>query len=414
MIENIPPHDTETEAASLSCALLNNKALYELVTRLDSEDYYLDKHRIIFDALKSINNKKIKTDIMVLKTTLIENDTFDSIGGYQYLTEIFESSASSQNINYCIKRIKELSRRRRVISESMETIQKAYRGDDSEEIIHDLTSKLRDIEQDDDSNMIPISAVMGKDYSNLQVEDNEFLTTGIPQLDIKLCGIFKELFIIAARPSMGKTVLALNIAKHISKNHDVYFFSLEQPAEDLVIRLLCSETNIEFNRIKKTGKLDLMEQQKIIEAYERLYKLKLHIDDKPKKPSSIIRIAQRGNPRLMITDYLQLIIPEDKKIQRHLQVQEMTRSFKNFIKESGIPHILLCQLSRANEKRTDKRPILSDLRESGDIEQDGDKIMFIHRDNIDSDNAEFVIAKNRNGEVGIKDVNFDGQSMQFI
>jgi replicative DNA helicase len=411
---NIPPHSIEYEMASFACAFLGNKYLYELVTRLNIEDYYLDKHRIIFDVLKELNEKKVNINLIIVKNTLIEKKLFDKIGGYEYLTEVSESSSSSSNIDYCIKILKEFSRRRKIITENIESLEKAYRGDSSEEIIHDLTNRLTDIDQDDESQMIPLSAVMGKDYTHLQVNDKDYLITGIPQLDIKLNGIFKELFFIAARPSMGKTVLALNIAKHVAKKHDVFFFSLEQPSEDLAIRLLCSETNIEFNRLKKTGKLDLMEQQKVIEAYERLYKLKLHIDDKPKKPSSIIRIARRNKPRLMITDYLQLLIPEDRKLQRHLQVQEMTRSFKNFIKEYGIPHIVLCQLSRANEKRTDKRPILSDLRESGDIEQDGDKIVFIHRDNVDSEKTEFIIAKNRNGEVGIKDANFDGRSMQFI
>jgi len=397
------PYNQQIEQSCLCCALLNKDALKKVILDLDKDDFYVTKYGIIFKAILDI---KI-TDYPALKEQCKKYD-YD-LTMIEYM-ELYEASTSSINVEYYIKQLKEYTVRRRIIKESQDAIQKAYIGDPSE-IIHDLTNNLRlnNIQE----NVKPLTEIMGKEISKIQIQDGSFIKTGFLQLDMKLIGLFDELIILAARPSMGKTVLALNIAKNVSKEYPVYFFSLEQPDKDLIIRLLCSETNIEFKRLKISGKVDLLEMQKINEAYEKILKLKLFIYDQPVKASKIISICQKGNPRLIVTDYLQLIIPEDKKIQRHLQVQEITRSFKNYAKESRIPHILLCQLNRASEIRKDKRPILSDLRESGDIEQDADKIVFIHRE-FEAEKAIFIMAKNRNGECGTKDAIFNGQAMEFI
>ena len=411
MIDKIPPYSTEIELSCLSCAMLSKSALLKLRENVVVDDFYFDKHRIYCQCLFDLNDNKIIIDPVAIKEWYRKhNFEFND----QDFSNIYQSSSSSAGIDNYIVQLIEYSKQRQILNVSMTAMEDVYSMGSSEEIVNNLSAKLKEIDRDTDNNIIPLSTIMGKDINQLQISESSFLTTGLPQLDIKLIGLFEELIIIAARPSMGKTVLALNIAKHVAKTHDVFFFSLEQPAEDLAIRLLCSETGIEYKRLKIKGHLDMFELDHIKQAYERLYRLKFHIFDKPAKPSKILNICRRGiKPALIVTDYLQLIIPEDKKIQRHLQIQEITRSFKNGTKELKVPHILLCQLNRAAEVRKDKRPILSDLRESGDIEQDADKIIFIHRD-LNSDKAELTIAKNRNGETGIKDAIFDGKSMQFI
>ena len=404
-MDKLPPQNLDIEKACLSCALLNKDARQELFDRTAEEDFYYDKHRLFFKCIKEINSSEFN----IIKDWYIINNLEITMEWYM---EVYESATSSAEITRYINKLLEYSNKRKVIARNQDAIDRAYRGDASEEIIDDLTKKLKDIEYDD-STVKSLTDVMGSDLNEIQVEEGDYLTTGLMQLDVKMTGIFEELFIVAARPSMGKTALVLNIAQHIAENHDVDFYSLEQPAKDLVIRLLCAETNIEFKRLKIKGRIDLMESAKVQEAYDKIRKLKLHIDDQPKKPSQIIRATRQRKPRIIMTDYLQLLIPDDKSIQRHLQIQEMTRSFKNLLKETGIPHILLCQLSRANEKRVDKRPILSDLREGGDIEQDADGVLFIHRE-INAENAELILAKSRNGPTGVVDATFNGQSMQFF
>jgi replicative DNA helicase len=411
MIDRIPPHSIEVEQACLSCGLLSEKAVSRLREDVVVDDFYFDKHRIFCQCLFDLHDSKVIPDPVTVKEWHKKNNyEFED----QDFLNLYQSSASSAGIDNYIIQLVEYSKQREILKASLNAMEDVYSMNNSADIVNNLSSKLKEIDRSSGDNIIPLSTIMGKSLDQLQISEGSFLTTGIPQLDMKLIGMFEELIIIAARPSMGKTVLALNIAKHVAKTHDVFFFSLEQPAEDIAIRLLCSETNIEYKRLKIKGKLDLFELDQVRKAYERLYRLKLHIFDKPARSSKILNICRRGiKPALVVTDYLQLIIPEDKKLQRHLQVQDITRSFKNGTKELKVPHILLCQLNRASEIRKDKRPILSDLRESGDIEQDADKIIFIHRD-FESDKAEFIIAKNRNGEVGIKDAIFDGKSMQFI
>lgn len=412
----LPPQNIEIESACLSSAILSKSALLKLISTAYSEDFYLDKHRIIFEALLALS-KQSEVDLIVLKDYLQKTQQLDSIGGDAYFVELFNSARTS-NIDEYIKQLKHYSKLRQIIHKSSVAIEEAYSNENPQDIITKISDGFKDINRDQSKDILKLSDIMGNCIKDIQLETGDCISTGIKPLDQEVLILPEDLIILAARPSMGKTSLALNIAQNISVNDPVLFFSLEQSAVDLSIRMLCAETNIAFKKIKLANMLDQFEIEALNKAYNKVKNLNLYIDDSPATSGEIVNNTKRFidivKPKIIITDYLQLIKPVDKKIQRHLQIQEITRSFKNCAKETGIPHVLLSQLNRAVEQRQNKRPMLSDLRESGDIEQDADKVIFIYAEDASDFQRELIIAKYRNGATGAIDLEFNGRSMQFL
>jgi replicative DNA helicase len=432
-VENLPPQDIEAEASCLASVLLSKDALNRVSGILEADDFYLARHRIIFETIMDLEKKNSPVDLLTLKQKLSDKNLFDTVGGDQALIELYRSVSTSSNAEFYANRIKELSIRRKIIFVSNEVIEKCYdKSKDTEELIDEVESEIfKATEKRVTSDFISIESVMEETMKDIHIlyEAKKPITgvpTGFNDLDIMLTGLHEsELLIIAARPSMGKTSLALNIANHIAlkENQPVLFFSLEMPATQLGMRLLCIETLIDSQKVR-TGRFNSDELRKLTEVSEKFMQSPIYIDDTPninvfQMRSKARRMAQqKGSLGVVIVDYLQLITGS-RGLDRHLQVAEITRSLKQIARELSVPVIALSQLSRAVESRTDQRPQLSDLRESGAIEQDADIVLFIYReDRVHPDTerkgiAEVIIAKQRNGPVGSVDLLFWEQHTRF-
>ncbi len=431
--ENLPPQDLEAEASCLASILLSKDALIKIISILEADDFYLDKHRVIFEAILELERKNSPIDLLTLKQKLSDKNMFESIGGDPMLLELYRSVSTSANAEYYAYRIKELSLRRKVIQVSTKVIEKCYdKSRDTEELIDEVESDIFKVtERRVTSDFLNIESVMENTMRDIHVvyEAKKPITgiaTGFNDLDFILTGLHEsELIILAARPSMGKTSLALNIANHIAlkEKMPVLFFSLEMPATQLGMRLLCIESMIDSQKVR-TGRFNSDELRKLTEVSERLVESPMYIDDTPNVNVFQVRTKSRrmaqqiGKLGVIIVDYLQLITGT-RGLDRHLQVAEITRSLKQIARELTVPVIAISQLSRAVETRTNQKPQLSDLRESGAIEQDADIVLFIYREdkvNPDTDKkgiAEVMIAKQRNGPIGSVDLLFWEQHTRF-
>jgi replicative DNA helicase len=424
-MDRLPPQDVDTETACIASALLNREALLRVTEILQPEDFYLEKHRTIYEAIIELEKKSLPVDLTTLRQILIDKRLLDRVGGNAGLAEIYQSSSTSGYAEVYARRIKEMSLRRKLIDVAELSIEKCYNRILSTEEVMDEVE--RDIFKVTEQRIT-------SDYQNIETIINDTMNyidswyrtkkivTGIPcgfnGLDEKLTGFHPaELIIIAARPGMGKTAFALNILNHVAVRHrsPVLFFSLEMPATQLGLRMLCIESMIDSQRVR-TGHIDQEELKKIFSVSGKLAKSPIYIDDSPSANILEIRakarrLTQKTPLGMIIVDYLQLITSLSK-IDRHLQIAEISRLLKQLARELNIPVIALSQLSRAVESRADQRPTLADLRESGAIEQDADVVMFIYREEKvkkDSEKkgiATIDVAKQRNGPIGEVDLRF--------
>jgi len=430
--DRLPPQDIDTESACIASALLNREALLRVTEILQPEDFYLEKHRLIYEAITELERKALPIDLTTLRQRLIDRSIFDRIGGNAALAEIYQSSSTSVNAEVYAKRIKEMSLRRKLIEISELSIEKCFnRGISTEEVMDEverdifkvteqrITSDYKDIEQ-------VLNATMNDIDSWYKTKK---IVTGVPSgftdLDETLTGFHgSELIIVAARPGMGKTAFALNIMNHVAIKHKtpVLFFSLEMPATQLGMRMLCIESLIDSQRVR-TGHIDQDEFKKLFTISSKLSKSPIYIDDSPSANILEIRakarrLAQKVPLGLIIVDYLQLITSLTR-VDRHLQIAEISRLLKQLARELNIPVIALSQLSRAVESRADQIPTLSDLRESGAIEQDADVVMFIYREEKVKKETEkkgiatVIVAKQRSGPIGDIDLRFWGKYTKF-
>ncbi len=431
--DNLPPQDIEAESSCLASILLSKDALNKITGVLEADDFYLDKHRIIYETILELERRNSPVDLLTLKQRLSDKNLFDSVGGDSALIELYRSVSTSTNAEFYANRIKELSIRRKIIFVSTEVIEKCYdKSKDTEELIDEVESEIfKATERRTTSDFVSIESVMEETMRDIHIlyEAKKPITgtaTGFNDLDYLLTGLHEsELLIIASRPSMGKTSLALNIANNIAlkEKKPVLFFSLEMPATQLGMRLLCIETMIDSQKVR-TGRFSSDELRKLTEVSERFVHSPIYIDDTPNINVFQVRskarrmTQQKGSLGVIIVDYLQLITGT-RGLDRHLQIAEITRSLKQIARELAVPVIALSQLSRAVETRTDQRPQLSDLRESGAIEQDADIVLFIYReDRVYPDTerkgiAELIIAKQRNGPIGSVDLLFWEQHTRF-
>ena len=424
----LPPQNIEAEQSVLGGILIENEAIHRVMEILTSGDFYREAHRKIFDALLSLSERDEPADLITLINELRKSDQLDAIGGASYVTSLIDSVVTAANIEYYARIIKEKSVLRKLIETSTQIVTRSYEDqgdvdnllDESERAIFEIT------ENRVKPSFYPIRDIVKSSFKTIErLYEKKELVTGVPsgfkELDQKTAGFQpSDLIIVAGRPGMGKTAFCLNIAQYaaMEKRIPVAVFSLEMSKEQLVIRMLCSEANVDGARLR-TGYLTESDWPRLTLAAGNLSDAPLYIDDS----AAMTVLELRGKARrlnaesglgMIVIDYLQLMKGRARVENRQQEISEISRSLKALAKELNIPVIAVSQLSRRTEERQGMRPQLSDLRESGAIEQDADLILFLYRDEVynrseDNPNrgkAEVIIGKQRNGPTGKIDLAF--------
>ena len=434
--DRLPPQDIDTETACLASVLLSRDALYKVIEIIRPDDFYLEKHRIIFSAVLDLDAKNIPIDLTTLKQRLSDHNLFEKIGGDSALVSIYQSVSTSAHAASYAKRIKELSIRRNLIDVSVGSIEKCHdHARDTFELVDEIERDVFAVTEGRiTSSYVPLDNILEATMAEIQRwHDTKRTVTGTPtgfaDLDGLLTGLHNaELIVLAARPGMGKTALAVNMMKNIIEQEPqkaVLFFSLEMPSRQLAIRLLSIQASVDSQYIR-TGKISRNNLVELYAAKEALSKKKIFIDDTPYVNIMEIRakarkLAQKMPISVIIIDYLQLVASMSPRLDRHLQVGEISRFLKQLARELNVPVVALAQLSRAVEQRKEQRPTLADLRESGAIEQDADVVIFIYDENKvksapDPEKeglVELMIAKQRNGPIGKITLKFFPQYQRF-
>ena len=430
----IPPHDIEAEQAVIGSMLTDKDAVISAIEVLREDDFYREDNKAIYAAIMNLYNRSEPIDIITLKAELVSNGKFDSIGGLEYLAGLPEKVPTTSNVDKYIKIVEEKSVLRRLIKTANDIIELGYDPmQEVEDIMDGAEKKIFDIMQKrNQKGYSSIKDVLVDTFTQLeQLYNQKQHITGVPtgfaDLDYKTAGLHEsDLVLIAARPAMGKSAFALNIAAHAATkaNVPVALFSLEMSKEQMVNRILCSEAMVDSNKVR-TGKIEDDDWAKLAGALGTLSEAPIYIDDTPGISVMEIRAKCRKmklekNIGLVVIDYLQLVqASNNKRGSREQEISEISRSLKILAKEINVPVIALSQLSRAPEQRPDHRPMLSDLRESGAIEQDADIVMFLYRDdyyNEDSEKkniAEVIIAKHRAGSTGTVELLWLGNYTKF-
>lgn len=430
-ISRIPPHSVESEQSILGSIILDKDAIITVAETILPGDFYKEAHKIIYESMLQLNSNNEPIDLITLIEELRKEGHLDSVGGISYLTSLSTIVPTTSNVRYYANIVKEKSVMRKLIKASNEIINLGYDGStDVEEILNTAEKKIFDISQEKASDDFkPINLVLQDTYDmieNLYTNKTEVtgITTGFTDLNKKINGLQRtDLILVAARPAMGKTAFSLNLVQNaaLKGGASVAVFSLEMSKEQLVQRMLSAQSNVELSKIK-TGTLGESDWPRIIDAMAVLSEASIHIDDTPGIKISEIRSKcrklkiERGLDFIMI-DYLQLM--EGDGENRQQEIAKISRSLKILAKELDCPVVALSQLSRSPELRKDHRPILSDLRESGSIEQDADIVMFLYRDEYYHDDSEkknigeIIVAKNRHGETGNVELVWFGQVQKF-
>jgi len=431
----IPPHDIEAEQAILGSMLIDKDAVISAVEILKEEDFYREDNKTIYEAMISLYSRSEPIDIITVKSELIQIGKFETVGGLEYLASLPDKVPVVSNIENYIQIVEEKAILRKLIRASSEISQMGYeQTEDTERIMDVAEKKIFDILQNRNTKgYTPIKDVLINAIGELEkLYNNKGGITGVPtgfiDLDRFTAGLHKsDLVLIAARPAMGKSAFALNIASHVAirEKTPVAVFNLEMSKEQIGSRILCSEAMVDSNKLK-TGAIGEEDWVKLVSAVGPLSEADIFIDDTPGISIMEIRAKCRKlklekNIGLIIIDYLQLIQGTGKKnASREQEISEISRSLKILAKELDVPVIALSQLSRAAEQRTDHKPMLSDLRESGAIEQDADIVMFIYREdyyNPDTERkniAEIILAKHRAGSTGTVELMWLGNYTKFV
>ena len=432
----VPPHDLEAEQAIIGSMLTDKDAVISAIEVLKEDDFYREDNKAIYSAILNLYNRAEPIDIITVKAELEAMGKFEKVGGLEYLAELPEKVPTTANAMKYIKIVEEKSTLRRLIKTANEIIELGYSPtEDVEDIMEGAEKKIFNIMQDkSQKSYTPIKDALVESFTKLEeLYNRKQHITGVPsgftELDYRTAGFHgSELILIAARPAMGKTAFALNIASNaaLKGNTAVAVFSLEMSKEQLVNRILCSESMVDSNKVR-TGKLEEDDWTKLAGTIGPLSEAEIYIDDTPGINIMEIRAKCRKlklekNIGMVVIDYLQLIQGSGNRRSgsREQEISEISRSLKILAKELDVPVIALSQLSRAAEQRPDHRPMLSDLRESGAIEQDADIVMFLYRDdyyNQDSekkDIAEVIIAKHRGGSTGTVELLWLGSYTKFV
>lgn len=434
MMGRIPPHSIEAEQSVLGAMILDREAINIAVEMIKPEDFYKEAHREIFEAILNLYNKNEPVDLITLAEELKRRGTLENIGGVTYLADLSSGVATTANTKYYCKIIEEKSTLRKLIKSCNEIILKSYENleevnaiiEQAEKSIFDITlGKQRE-------GFAPINEVLLKSFSKIEeraASQNPItgITTGFIDLDYKLSGLQRsDLILVAARPSMGKTAFALNLATNaaLKGGAKVAIFSLEMSKEQLVQRMISATAHVDLQKII-SGRLSEDEWIQIINAMGPLSQAQIFIDDTAaislmEMKAKCRRLKIEKGLDLILIDYLQLMQSERRHENRQQEISAISRGLKALAKELECPVVALSQLSRAPELRSDHRPILSDLRESGAIEQDADVVLFLYRDeyyNPDTDKkniGEVIIAKHRNGPTGSVELVFKKEFTKFV
>lgn len=430
----IPPQSVEAEQSVIGSMLIDKEVIPVVMEVLKPEDFYRPDHKEIYDVIIELFDKAQPIDLITVSERLRLHGKLDLVGGLEYLTNIATEVPTTANVKHYAKIVEEKSLLRKLIKASSDIVELGFNASEEVSFILDKAEQnIFDILQKRSSQgFVPIKDVLVDTFNKLEeLYNNKGHITGIPtgfvDLDFKTSGLHNsDLVLIAARPAMGKTAFALNLAQNaaVHSGIPVALFSLEMSREQLVNRMLCSEAMVDSNKMK-TGQLEDNDWQKVARALGPLSEAPIFIDDTPGISITEIRAKCRRmklehNLGLVVIDYLQLMQGSRSRSEnRQQEISEISRSLKILAKEINVPVICLSQLSRAAETRTDHRPILSDLRESGAIEQDADIVMFLYRDdyyNPDTEKkniAEIILAKHRSGSTGTVELVWLGQYTKF-
>jgi replicative DNA helicase len=431
----IPPQSIEAEQAVLGTILLQDKALLKIVELLGPDDFYRDAHKTIFAAMLSLFEKREPHDLITVTSLLNDQNKLERVGGASYLASLTDIIPFSGTLVHHATIIRKKSILRRLIQTTSEVTARCYdTQDDIENLIDQAEKTIFEIAHSNKGQGFqPMSSIVPRAFDRITklFDKQEHITgvaTGYDELDRMTAGLqASELIILAARPSMGKTALSMNIVQHAALigKVPVAVFSLEMSMEALALRMLCSIGRIDSQRVR-TGKLHDNDWPKLTRATGMLADAPIYIDDTPGQTvlemrAKARRLKSEHNLGLVVVDYLQLMQGKSNSENRTQEISEISRSLKAMAKELDVPVLALSQLNRSLENRTDKRPQLADLRESGAIEQDADVIMFIYRDEVynraeDNPNrglAEVIIGKQRNGPTGMVKMTFLGEYTTF-
>jgi len=431
--EMIAPHSTESEQSVLGSILLEQETLITAADILKPDDFYHAAHRTIFQTMIELDEEGQPIDLVTLTAALQDKQRLADIGGVDYLSQLLSIVPTAANVEFYARTVKEHSVHRRA-AYAVRSLANSPAGSGSEFVakVQEIAASLGD-EITPKKDFVPIGSALVETYESIEHQfhnrDGRGITgieSGYTDLDRMTAGFQKgDLIIVAARPSMGKTAFALNIAQHVGKTDTVAVFSLEMSTRQLIQRMICAEVSLDSARLR-TGNLFDDDWEKLTMAVTALSEREIHIDDSAAISTSEIRAKCRRLQKerglgLVIIDYLQLIKGNRRRNEnRQQEVSEITRNLKQIAGELNVPIIALSQLSRAVEQRQDKRPMLSDLRESGEIEQTADVVAFLYREDYyqqDTDRkniVEIIIAKQRNGPVGTVELVFLKNFNKFV
>lgn len=431
----VPPHNNDAETSALGAMLLSKEAITLSIEMISVEDFYSPAHQKIYSSILSLYNRNEACDVITLAEELSKIDSLDEVGGAVYLANLSSSVAAISNAKYYLNIIKEKSILRQLIETSSKVISRAYSAEAKASALLELAQKdiFEISEESNRHGLVSIKEVVLDSFSQMeQRAQNPGSLTGLPtgflDLDRKLSGLQKsDLILVAARPSMGKTALMVNIATNASLKNDakVAIFSLEMSRNQLVQRIISSNAHVDLQKVI-SGDLNEDEWTKIINTMPIISNMKIQIDDTAaispiELKAKCRRMKQENGLDLVVIDYLQLMQMNGRVESRQQEISTISRNLKAIAKELEVPVLAISQLSRAPELRSDHRPILSDLRESGAIEQDSDVVMFLYRDEYynkeESEKpniGELIIAKHRNGPTGTVELVFKKEFTKFL
>lgn len=429
-----PPHDADAEQSVLGAILLDTSSLALIAHYLKSEHFYARQNQVIYEAMLSLYDQQKPVDAVTLKNELKTAGTLTVAGGQSYIGDLLAAVPTAANVEHYANIVKNHFVKRKLIEISSRAVEKAFdQTSDTRTMLDGIESEIFSIaEESSGRDFISLKTLLADSYNRLEElskSDSHLrgVPTGIPELDLKLAGMQdSNLLILAARPGVGKTSLALNVGLHVALRHKmpVAMFSLEMSKEELVDRLLVSQADIDAWRLK-TGRLSPEDSKAVIEAMGELAEAPIFIDDTAGQSilemrSKARKLKSANDIKLIIVDYLQLVDPGRKIDSREQQVSYVSQNLKNLARELKVPVLVLSQLNRMVEQRGSKKPQLADLRESGAIEQDADVVMFIYQENENDDVLDMgkkmmklSIAKHRNGAIGELDLIFRGDRVKF-
>lgn len=433
-IKKIMPHDTEAETSVLGSMLMDVKAVDSALEILTAEDFYTKSNGVIFEAMRQIHTEGSPIDPVTLSARLKEMNVPDELAGTDHIRELLESVPTSANIKYYARIVHEKSLLRKLIRTCEDIASDCYKGTESVEAIMDEAEKeiFSLVRSGKTEDFVPVSEIVIAALAKIEEAAKTKggitgLSTGFKDLDLMTTGLQKSDFIlVAARPSMGKTAFALSILDYVvcRKDQSAAIFSLEMSREQLINRLFAMEARIDAQKIR-SGNLEDEEWESLMESAEVIGGSKLIIDDTPGLTVTELRSKCRKykldhDISLVVVDYIQLMSSGTRAESRQQELSDISRSLKSLARELDIPIIALSQLNRSVETRADHRPMMSDIRESGAIEQDADVIMFLYRDdyyNPETDErnvAEVIIAKQRNGPTGTIKLTWQPKYTRFV